>query len=274
MNALIQSLLAHPQRAIEMAIVVAVAIVFVALFMRKAVVVTFKVVLALGVLTVIAGGVAILMNDVSLAGPPGPVARLRRYLTVDWAATSATGSGAAGCADARELAAAGLPHRVGRLRRTADHISRAAVPTPPAADAGTQASAGNDYPELVRHSYPGIPSQRLFEIAANTAAELPGWQIVTTDPKTMTIDALYTTRMLGFRDKIRIVVTPNDEVDVCSRSRVGEPDVRSFLSFFHGDFGANIGHIKEFYAALAPSTNAAYRHLELRQTAEEHGDHP
>lgn len=269
MHALIQNLLAHPQRAIEFAIVLVVAIVFVALFMRKAVVVVFKIAVVICVLAVIAGGVAILMNGVSLVGPPGPVARLHRFLTVDWAATSPTGNGAVGCADARVLAAAaGLPRRVARLRHAAEHTYS---PEKSAVGKNVQTSRSGDYPELVRRSYPGIPAQRLFEIAANTASGLPGWQIVTSDPKTMTIDAVYATRMLGFRDDVRIVVTPNDEVDVCSRSRTGEADRHSWLDFFHGDFGANIGHIKEFYAALAPSTDAAYRHLELKQSAEEHG---
>jgi Protein of unknown function (DUF1499) len=270
MNAHVQSLLAHPQRALEIAIVVAVAIVFVALFMRPAVRVLFKITILVGILAIIAGGVAILMNGVSLAGPPGPAARLRRFLTVDWAATSATGNGAAGCADAHQLAAAALPHKVGRLRHAAEHTS---APATPAAGTGTQTSVGNDYPELVRRSYPGIPPRRLFQIAANTASGMPGWQIATADPKTMTIDAFYTTRVLGFRDDVRIVVTPDDGVDVCSRSRVGEPDARSLMGFFHGDFGANISHIKEFYAALTPPTDAAYRHEELKQAAKEHGVH-
>lgn len=268
MHAQIQNLLAHPQRAIELAIVLVVAIVFVALFMRKAVVVVFKIAVALCVLAVIAGGVAILMNGVSLAGPPGPVARLHRFLTVDWAATSPTGNGAAGCADEHQLAAAGMPHRVARFRHAAEQTYSAEKS---AVGGSVQTSRGGDYPELVRRSYPGIPPQRLFEMAANTASGLPGWQVVTADPKTMTIEAVYSTRLLGFHDDVRIVVMPNDEVDVCSRSRNGEPDRHSLLGFFHGDFGANIGHIKEFYTALTPSTNAAYRHLELKQSAEEHG---
>lgn len=274
MNAQMQSLLAHPQRALEFAIVVAVAIVFVALFMRPAVRVLFKITILVGVLAIIGGTVVLLMNDVSLSEPPGPVARLRRFLTVDWAATSATGNGAAACADPRELVAAAMRHGAGRLKHAAERtpaqpMANGASAAGSAADTG----AGKDYPELVRRSYPGIPSRRLFQIAANTASGLPGWKIVTADPNTMTIDAFYTTRVLGLRDDVRIVVTPDNQVDVCSRSRLGEPEAYSLMGFFHGDFGANISHIREFYAALTPSTDAAYRHEELKQSAKEHGIH-
>lgn len=266
MNALVQGVLANPQRAAEIAIVAATVAVFAAIFMRPAVVALFKTAMLAVVLAVIAGGVAILMNDVSLAGPPGPVARMRRFLTVDSAATSPSGNGAAGCADAAQLAAVAAPARPrGRIRRTAERApaQSSAIVSP--------AAAANRYPELVRRSYPGIPPQRLFQIAAATISQMPGWEIVTADPKTMIIDALYKTRVLGFHDDVRVVVTRNSEVDVCSRSRVGEPESHSPLDFFHGDFGANIGHIKEFYAALAPATNVAYRHEELKQTAQEHG---
>jgi hypothetical protein len=82
---------------------------------------------------------------------------------------------------------------------------------------------------------------------------------------------VYHTRVLGLLDDVRIVVTPRSEVDVCSRSRFGEPDSQSPLSAFHGDFGSNIGRIKEFYLALAPAADAAYRQVEIEQTAEQHG---
>ena len=63
------------------------------------------------------------MNNVSLAGPPNPAVRLQRYLTMNWAATSDKGDGAAACATPAELAArqpVGVEHRERRhLRRTA-----------------------------------------------------------------------------------------------------------------------------------------------------------
>lgn len=277
MDAQIHSLLAQPQRTIEVAIIVAVAAVFLAIVMRRAVRFLFGVLVFVGSLAVIIGGTAILMNDVSLSGPPGAAARLRRFLTVDWAATSETGDGAAACADVAQLAArmpAGEPRREAhRVRRAAERTPAESVPAaPPAAAPGTD--AGGNYPELVRRAYPGIPPERLLQVAAYSISGLPGWEIVKTDSKALIIDAVYRTRMLGFPDDVRIVVTPRGEIDVCSRSRVGEPGLQSPMGFFHGDFGANIGHIKEFYAALGPSLDEAYRQEELKQTAQEHGIHP
>jgi uncharacterized protein (DUF1499 family) len=207
--------------------------------------------------------------------------RLQRFLTVNWAATSDKGDGAAPCADPAELAArqpadAEHPERH-HVRRTAAHTDAepaaapAASPAAATADGAGSGEAEPGFPELVRNAYPGIPPARLMRIAASTVAGLPGWQIVSTDPKTRTINAVYHTRVLGLLDDVRIVVTPRSEVDVCSRSRFGEPGSQSPLSAFHGDFGSNIGRIKEFYLALAPAADAAYRQVEIEQTAEQHG---
>jgi hypothetical protein len=236
-----------------------------------------RVVVFIGAMAVIIGGTAILMNNVSLAGPPNPAVRLQRYLTMNWAATSDRGDGAAVCATPAELAVrqpAGVEHRERRhLRRTAAKTeaqpTAAPAPTPAAATGGGEVQPG--FPELVRNSYPGIPPAVLMQVAASTVSGLPGWQIVNSDPKTLTINATYRTRLLGFIDDVRIVVTPRSEVDVCSRSRVGEPGSESPLSALHGDFGANIGHIKEFYLAMAPAADEAYRQVELQETAQQHG---
>mgnify|MGYP001158010916 CR=1 FL=1 len=236
-----------------------------------------RVVVFIGAMAVIIGGTAILMNNVSLAGPPNPAVRLQRYLTMNWAATSDRGDGAAVCATPAELAVrqpAGVEHRERRhLRRTAAKTeaqpTAAPASTPAAATGGGEVQPG--FPELVRNSYPGIPPAVLMQVAASTVSGLPGWQIVNSDPKTLTINATYRTRLLGFIDDVRIVVTPRSEVDVCSRSRVGEPGSESPLSALHGDFGANIGHIKEFYLAMAPAADEAYRQVELQETAQQHG---
>jgi hypothetical protein len=236
-----------------------------------------RVVVFIGAMAVIIGGTAILMNNVSLAGPPNPAVRLQRYLTMNWAATSDRGDGAAVCATPAELAErqpAGVEHRERRhLRRTAAKTeaqpTAAPASTPAAATGGGEVQPG--FPELVRNSYPGIPPAVLMQVAASTVSGLPGWQIVNSDPKTLTINATYRTRLLGFIDDVRIVVTPRSEVDVCSRSRVGEPGSESPLSALHGDFGANIGHIKEFYLAMAPAADEAYRQVELQETAQQHG---
>jgi hypothetical protein len=278
MDAEVNQILAHPQRAVEIAILAIVAAVFAAVFMRRALRIFCGIAIFALSFAVIIGGVAILMNDVSLSGPPGPLMRLHRFLTVDWAATSDRGDGAAPCEDVSRLLARAPeaePRREARrVRHAAEHSAAEPRPGPsavPGAGAAANAGANNEYPELIRRSYPGIPPERLFQVAASTVAGLPGWQVVRSDPKTFTLDAVYSTRVFGFIDDVRIVVTPRDEIDVCARSRVGEPGDHLPLGFFRGDFGANIGHVKEVYAAMGPATDEAYRQVELERAAKAHG---
>ncbi|MGH6878962.1 MAG: DUF1499 domain-containing protein, partial [Rhizomicrobium sp.] len=272
-------LLPGPQRLAAEIVLVALVVIVLSLYLRGPLGTLCRIVVFAGAMAVIIGGTAILMNNVSLAGPPSPAVRLQRFLTVNWAATSDKGDGAAACADPAELAAR-LPadaehHERHHVRPSAEHTdakpAAASTASPAAAtDGAGSGEAEPAFPELVRNAYPGIPPARLMRIAASTVAGLPGWQIVNSDPRTRTINAVYHTRVLGFLDDVRIVVTPRSEVDVCSRSRVGEPGSQSPFSAFHGDFGSNIGRIKEFYLALAPVADAAYRQVEIEQTAVEY----
>ena len=281
MESQLQSLLGPgPQRLAAEVVIGALVVILLSLYLRGPLGTLCRIVVFAGAMAVIIGGTAILMNNVSLAGPPSAAVRLQRFLTVNWAATSEKGDGAAACADPAQLAArqpADAEHRERHHpRRTAAHTDAepAAAPTAtPAAGAGGAGGgeAEPGFPELVRNAYPGIPPARLMRIAASTAAGLPGWQIVSSDPKTLTINAVYHTRVLGLLDDVRIIVTPQSEVDVCSRSRVGEPGSQSAFSVFHGDFGSNIGRVKEFYLALAPAADEAYRQVEIEQTAQQHG---
>lgn len=268
-----------PQRLAAEIVLGALLLIVASIYLRGPLGTLSRIAVFVGAMAVIIGGAAILMNNVSLAGPPNAAVRLQRFLTVNWAATSEKGEGAAACADPVELAArqpAGVAHRERRnLKRTAAARTAAEPAAAPSAGAAAGAGAGGEkqagFPELVRKSYPGIPPARLMQLAASTVSGLPGWQIINSDPKTLTINAVYRTRLLGFDDDVRIIVTPRSEVDLCSRSRVGEPGSQSPLSIFHGDFGANIGHIKEFYLALAPAADEAYREVEIEQTAQQHG---
>ena len=269
-----------PERLVAEIVLGALVLIVLSIYLQGPIATLCRIAVFIGAMAVIIGGTAILMNNVSLAGPPNPAVRLQRFLTVNWAATSDKGDGAAACADPAELASrqpAGAEHRERHhLRRTAAHTDAEHAPAAtasPAAGAGgaVGGEARPGFPELVRNSYPGIPPARLMQVAASTVSGLPGWQIVSSDPKTLTINAVYHTRLLGFADDVRIVVTPRSEVDLCSRSRVGEPGEQSPLGFLHGDFGANMGHIKEFYLALAPAADEAYRQVEIEQTAQQHG---
>jgi hypothetical protein len=277
MDAQLQSLLvAGPERLAIEIVLGAVVLIVLSIYLHGPVGTICRVAVFIGAMAVIIGGTAILMNNVSLAGPPNPAVRLQRYLTMNWAATSDKGDGAAACASPAELAArqpAGVEHRERRhLRRTAVNAQPIAAPTPnPGARAPGAAEARAGFPELVRNSYPGIPPTRLMQVAASTVSGLPGWEIVNSDPKTLTINAIYRSRLLGLIDDVRIVVTPRSEIDLCSRSRIGEPGSQSPISAWHGDFGANIGHIKEFYLAMGPAADEAYRQVELQETAQQHG---
>jgi uncharacterized protein (DUF1499 family) len=266
-----------PERLAAEIVLGAIALILLSIYVRGPIGTLCRVAVFIGAMAVIIGGTAILMNNVSLAGPPNPAVRLHRFLTVDWAATSDKGDGAAACADPAELAgrqpADAGHHERRHLRRTAAHMDPASAATPAAVAgrvAGSPAQPG--YPELVRNSYPGIPPARLMQVVASTVSGLPGWEIVSSDAAKLTINAVYHTRLLGLADDVRIIVTPRSEVDVCSRSRVGEPGSQSPLAAaFHGDFGANIGHIKELDLALAPAADEAYRRVEIEQTAQQHG---
>jgi len=281
MDSQLQSLLIPgPQRFAAEILLGALVVIVLSICLRGPFGTLCRIAVFAGAMAVIIGGTAILMNNVSLAGPPSGPVRLQRFLTVNWAATSDKGDGAAACADPAELAArqpAGVEHR------ERHHLRHAAVHTAAEPDAAATASlaTGADgagggeaepgFPELVRNAYPGIPPARLMRIAASTAAALPGWQVVSTDARTRTINAVYHTRVLGLLDDVRIVVTPRSEIDLCSRSRVGEPGAQPPLSAFPGDFGSNLGRIKEFYLALAPAADEEYRRVQIEQTAEQPG---
>lgn len=266
-----------PDRFAAELVLGAIVLIILSIYVRGPVGTLFRVLVFFGAVAVIAAGSAILMNNVSLAGPPNPAVRLYRFLTVDWAATSDKGDGAAACADPKMLASrepVDIEHHERHRPRRASTLPDAAAasaPTVPAAGGAPRAErTEQDFPELVRNAYPGIPSERLMQIAASTVSSLPGWELVNTDANTLTVNARYHTRIFGFIDNVRIVVTPRSEVDVCSQSRAGE-DGRWPLSLLHADFGSNLGHIKEFYLALAPAVNEAYRQLEIEQTAQQHG---
>ncbi len=265
-----------PDRFVAELVAGAIVLIVLSIYVRGSVGTLIRILVFFGAIAVIAVGSAILMNNVSLAGPPSPAVRLYRFLTVNWAATSEKGDGAAACADPQALAARQPVDIERHERRHQRHVGdsadvAAASSPPPVADkASSAAPTEQDFPELVRNSYPGIPPERLMQLAASTVSSLPGWELVNTDAKTLTVNARYHTRVFDFVDDIRIVVTPRSEVDLCSRSRTGE-DARWPMNLLHADFGANVGHIKEFYLALAPAVNEAYRRLEIEQTAQQHG---
>jgi len=265
----------NPTIEIAIAAVALAVIVFVPR-VRRAVSRVIAVCIAVLAIAVAVGGTAVLVNNISLYDSPGSSARIRRFLTVDWAATSEKGSGSAECGHGSSggEAAGAAPEAEGRSRskerkrakpeRREAKVAPAATPSPSAP--GEQEDY---YPELVRRGYPGISRGKLFELAQQTVNGLGGWKIVGSDARALTLDCVYTTRVLRMEDDVRITVMPNSEIDLCSRSRIGEPGSNSILGLFPGDFGANIGHIKEFYEALEPRVDAVYKEQERKANAQQ-----
>ncbi len=214
-------------------------------------------------------GMAVLMNNETIFEQPGVAARVRRFLTVNSAATSKEGLGSATCAFDKTAPKQAQPSS--SQAKTAAVQTSAAAEAPKTAGgaqtAGTQPLQEDEdyYPELATRGYPGIPRTKLFQMALATVKGLTEWRVVNADPRSGSIDCVYTTRIFGFEDDVRIRVTPKDEIELCSQSKIGEPDSTSPLGFFPGDFGANIGHIKEFYAALQPQVDAYYNLMQERE---------
>lgn len=230
--------------------------------------------LALFGIVVSIGGSAVLLNNVSISDSPGVRARVYRFLTVNWATTSDKGLGSTQCGkeDNLRLAASpplesegaltSRPERGVRGRRR-PAAAATAVPSASPTTVATRGEAQEDYyPELVRRGYPGLSRVEMFRLSQDTVNSLGGWKIVNADPRTYMLRCVYTTRIFHFDDDVQITVLPSSEIDICSRSQVGAPDSNSLLGLFPGDFAANIGHIKEFYAALEPRVDAVYKEKE------------
>jgi len=133
------------------------------------------------------------------------------------------------------------------------------APVPPA---GPAAQDEDNYPELILHGYPGISRAELFADAQQAVSSLGGWKITNVDRNNGALDCVYTSRILRSEDDIRIVVTTKNRVFVCSRSN---------SRWFPGDFGANIGHIKEFQQAVEPAIDKFYKELENRMRGQDNG---
>jgi uncharacterized protein DUF1499 len=216
-------------------------------------------------------GTALLMNNETVNLPPGVAVRSVRFLTVNHAATSLKGLGNARCAAvAHPAEGSKAPGEIHPGRRRRGRRQRGRVAAAPARTADTPPSGSPEedvYPELVTRGYPGIPRDRLFRLAEDAVNSLGGWKIIGSDPGAGTLDCVYTTRAFGFPDDVKIMITGGSEIELCSQSRTGEPGSTSWLRFFHGDFGANMGHIQEFYSALEPRVEAFYRGHDEREKA-------
>ena len=205
-----------------------------------------------------------IMNNETIFEDPGPSQRIARFLTMNSAAASKSGDGAVACDMANPPPEEQATPAEGRKRR---HRGKEAGAEAVTATPSPAATPDNSYPELVMRGYPGIPRQKLFQLARETVDSLGGWKIAAENSAAGTIDCVYMSRIFKLEDDIRVTVHPNGEIGVCARSGAARPDSDSLLRFVPGDLGANIGHIKQFYEALEPRTDAAYKQLQQRQNA-------
>ena len=249
-------------------LVVLAAMIFVPILRRLLSLLVRLAIFFVGV-AVAAAGVAMIMNNETIFERPGLPARVVRFVTMNSAAASASGSGSVTCdmGESDQNLPQAAPNPAGK--------KHAAKKTEPAnetertrrVEPGGPASLDDVYPELIRRSFPGISRQKLFELSEQTVDSLGGWKIVKKDSGTYTIDCIYTSRIFKWEDDVRISIEPSGEIDVCSRSGTARPDATSLLRYFPGDLGANIGHIKEFYETLEPKMDAVYQEEQEKENA-------
>ena len=249
--------------ALVIAVVVIAAFIFVP-FMRRLLGLAIRLaIFAVGVAIALAG-VSMILNNETIFERPGFGQRVERFVTVNSAASSTTGSGSVTCdmnAPQAPSPATKEPHKpAARKEATSQPKTRNEIGAGPA-------PLEDVYPELIVRSFPGIPRETLFKLSQDTVSSLGGWKIVKSDPATGTLDCIYTSRYLKFEDDVRITVEPSGQIDVCSRSGMARPDQTSALRYFPGDLGANVGHIKEFYETLEPKMDEVYKEQQEKENA-------
>ena len=223
-------------------------------------------------------GVAILMNNETIFDHPSAQQRLVRFVARNSAATSENGWGDAPCsfdkpAKEEETRAKAKKQPEDAAAQTAQGGAQVtaqptATPTPSPEDI-----QANLYDELMTRNYIcegdtpiAIGRAKLIGIRA---ADHRGTQRLENDQHRSAhrdyLNCVHTSRILGLEDDVRILVTPKSDVEICSQSKAGEPQSGSLLGFFPGDFGANMGHIKQFYAAMKDKADAYCKALEEKQ---------
>ncbi len=213
-------------------------------------------------------GVTMILNNETIFERPGLQQRVVRFVTMNSAAASTTGSGSVTCQMEGQPQSAPSPAASGSHKHAA---KKEGAPEPKATrvDVANAEPAPLDdvFPELIRRGYPGISRQKLFQLSQDTVNSLGGWKIVKAHPGNFTIDCIYTSRIFKLEDDVRIAIDPSGEIEVCSRSGLARPDTTSILRYFPGDLGANIAHIKEFYEALEPNMDEIYKEEQDKENA-------
>jgi hypothetical protein len=239
---------------LNLIIIAAVVLLMIFLpFFRRLVFALVRITIALIAAFVAIAGISMLLNNETIFEKPGARARIIRFLTQNRAATSEKGLGTATC-------------------KWPDEPAATTSPVPAAGE--TPAPGENDdvYPELITRSFPGISRQKLFDLSQQVVNSLGGWKIVKSDPRAGILQCLYTSRIVGAEDDVRITVAPKGDIDLCARSGTERPGSTSLLGIFPGDFGANIGNIKQFYETLEPKMDQVYKEEQEKENAKKpHG---
>jgi len=227
-------------------------------------------------------GTATLMNNETIFDSPGWKLRAVKFVTEDSAATSEKGYGEAPCILDKPAAEQHAKEEEARAKLKKKQEAAAPVAGQPTAQSTALPTAtptpspdeieANLYDELMTRNYicagdtpVAIGRAKLLEMVQQTIAELKGWKLIGIDPRTGVLNCVYTTQVLGLEDDVRIMVTPKSDIEICSQSKSGEPQSGSLLGFFPGDFGANMGHIKQFYTAIKEKTDQFCKELEEKQ---------
>ena len=246
--------------------VVVLAVMFFVPILRRLLGLIIRLAIFFVAVGIVAAGITMILNNETIFERPGFGQRVQRFLTRNSAAASETGSGAVTCVMENPpppppSAAEAKPHkRVGKreaeIQTTRNDLSKA-EPAP----------IDDVFPELIRRSFPGISRDKLFQLSTETVNSLGGWRIAKSSPSNFTLDCIYTSRIFKLEDDVRISIDPSGEIEVCSRSGMARPGTTSMLSYFPGDLGSNVGHIKEFYETLEPKMDEVYKEEQDKQNA-------
>lgn len=251
--------------ALVIGVIIIAAFIFVPVLRRLLGLVIRLAIFAVAVAIAVAG-ISMILNNETIFERPGFGQRVVRFVTINSAASSTTGSGSVTCDMSAPQAAPSPAAKEPRKRAREEEATQQLKKT--RNELGTGPAPTEDvFPELIVRSFPGIPRETLFKLSQDTVNSLGGWKIVKADPATGTLDCIYTSRYLKFEDDVRITVEPSGQIDVCSRSGMARPDQTSMLRYFPGDLGANVGHIKEFYEALEPKMDEVYKEQQEKENA-------
>jgi Protein of unknown function (DUF1499) len=257
---------------IVIAVVVIAAMIFIPI-LRRLLGLIIRLAVFFVAVAIVAAGITMILNNETIFERPGIGQRVERFITMNSAAASTTGSGSVTCVmeapPPPPTAAAAAPRKHAAKKEAAPEPQDTRVDVTKA----EPAPLDDVYPELIRRSFPGISREKLFQLSTDTVNSLGGWRIAKSSPSNFTLDCVYTSRVFKFEDDVRITIDPSGDIEVCSRSGLARPGTTSLLRFFPGDLGSNVGHIKQFYEALEPKMDEVYKEEQDKQNAKKPPQH-